>query len=147
MNSIAKELHASVIFANSAAEIWVEYRNQFQQGNGPRIFQLNKEVLNSTQGTLSVSAYFSKFKCLWDSLAEHNPPNTCNCGGSDALVAYLKRQHVLIFLMGLNRLAMLGDKLIHSLISAKSSHLLYKLKTERNTTTEMSSQMAYVVNN
>jgi len=40
LNSVSKEISASIIFAASAREIWVDLRDRFQQRNGPRIFQL-----------------------------------------------------------------------------------------------------------
>lgn len=38
LNSISKEIIASVIYASSAAEIWTDLRERFQQRNGPSIF-------------------------------------------------------------------------------------------------------------
>ncbi|KAL5537488.1 hypothetical protein UlMin_045929 [Ulmus minor] len=38
LNSISKEISASVMFASSAGEIWLDLKDRFQQKNGPRIF-------------------------------------------------------------------------------------------------------------
>ena len=40
LNSVSKEISASVIYSESAYEIWLDLKDRFQQGNGPRIFQL-----------------------------------------------------------------------------------------------------------
>ena len=40
LNSISKEISASIIFSESAAEIWLDLKDRFQQSNGPHIFQL-----------------------------------------------------------------------------------------------------------
>lgn len=53
-------------------------------------------MLTCTQGSLSVSAYFSKFKGLWDSLISLESSLDCDCGG-----AYLRKEQVMTFLMGL----------------------------------------------
>lgn len=38
LNSISKELVASVIYSSTAATIWQDLHNRFNQQNGPRIF-------------------------------------------------------------------------------------------------------------
>ena len=42
LNSISKEISASVIFTDSAHDIWLDLKDRFQQSNGPRIFQLRR---------------------------------------------------------------------------------------------------------
>ena len=39
LNSVSKEISASILFSDSAVEIWNDLRERFQQSNGPRIFQ------------------------------------------------------------------------------------------------------------
>ena len=38
LNSVSKEISASIIFAESTVEIWLDLKDRFQQSNGPRIF-------------------------------------------------------------------------------------------------------------
>lgn len=52
----------------------------FTQGNGPKIFQLQKELSALMQESLSVSDYYTRFKCLWDELMEFNQIPVCSCG-------------------------------------------------------------------
>ena len=40
LNSVSKEISASILFSDSAFEMWSDLRDRFQQSNGPRIFQL-----------------------------------------------------------------------------------------------------------
>ena len=40
LNSVSKDISASILFSDSAIEIWIDLRDRFQQSNGPRIFQL-----------------------------------------------------------------------------------------------------------
>ena len=40
LNSVSKDISASILFSDSALEIWIDLRDRFQQSNGPRIFQL-----------------------------------------------------------------------------------------------------------
>lgn len=42
LNSISKDICVSIIFSDSAKEIWYDLKERFQQSNGPRIFQLRR---------------------------------------------------------------------------------------------------------
>ena len=102
LNSMSKEIAASVIFANSAAEIWQDLHTRFKQQNGPRLFQLKKDLMNLVQGSMSVIAYFTKLKSIWEELKTHKPVSSCTCGGAKSLMEYDEVEFVLSFLMGLN---------------------------------------------
>ncbi|KZV54315.1 hypothetical protein F511_34689 [Dorcoceras hygrometricum] len=105
LNSVSKEISASIIFAESAALIWLDLKDRFQQSNGPRIFQLRRELINLAQEQLSVSHYFTKLKGLWDELSNFRPNCTCGkctCGGVKELTAHHQMEYVMAFLMGLN---------------------------------------------
>lgn len=77
LNSVSKEISASIIYAANAAEIWKELHDRLQQKNGPRVFQLKKNLLNCTQGSSTVSSYFTQFKYLWEELGEFRPIHNC----------------------------------------------------------------------
>ncbi|KAL5813094.1 hypothetical protein ACOSQ3_028044 [Xanthoceras sorbifolium] len=62
LNSVSKEISASVIFVDLASEIWNDLSDRFQQRNGPRIFQLRRGLMNLSQEQNSVSIYFTKLK-------------------------------------------------------------------------------------
>ena len=56
-------------------------------------------------GSLSVSAYFTKLKTIWDKLGNFRPVCTCencSCGGTRALVEHYHMEYVMSFLMGLH---------------------------------------------
>ncbi|KAA8529568.1 hypothetical protein F0562_033633 [Nyssa sinensis] len=44
LNSISKEILASVIYCNTARNIWVELKERFSQVNDPQMFQLEQEI-------------------------------------------------------------------------------------------------------
>lgn len=104
LNSVFEEISASIIFADSAQEIWLHLKDRFQQSNGPRIFQLRRDLINHCQGQTSVSVYFTKLKALWEELNNFRPQ--CVCGkcskGVKKLESFHQMDYVLIFLMGLN---------------------------------------------
>ena len=64
LNSISKEISASIIYSNLAFDIWLDLKDRFQQSNGPRIFQLHRELINHLQREQSVSVYFTKLKAI-----------------------------------------------------------------------------------
>lgn len=99
LNSVSKEISSSIIYLSTAAEMWKELKERFQQSNGPRIFQLKRDLMNVTQGSDSVSTYFTKLKTLWEELSHYNTHCTCGkctCGGAK------EAEHAMSFLMGLN---------------------------------------------
>ncbi|XP_075524276.1 uncharacterized protein LOC142556677 [Primulina tabacum] len=105
LNSVSKDISASILFADSAYEIWNDLREQFQQSNGPRIFQLRRELINLRQDQQSVAVYFTKLKSLWVELSNFRPSCTCGqCtfGGVKNLAAFSHHEYVLTFLLGLN---------------------------------------------
>ncbi|KAL1320843.1 uncharacterized protein LOC107636140 [Arachis ipaensis] len=102
LNSISKDIAASVIYAGSAALLWQDLETRFSQSNGPRIFELKKALVTLTQDNLSVSQYFTKLKIIWEELNTFRPLAMCTCGGAKAFQSHLDKKHVLFFLMGLN---------------------------------------------
>jgi hypothetical protein len=100
VNSLSKEIAATVLYSNSAAEIWNNLLHRFQQKNGLHIFELKKQLLELRQG--SVSAHFTHLKALWDELSDHTPQHQCTCDGVKPLLEHFHQEYVLHFLMGLN---------------------------------------------
>ena len=75
-------------------------KERYQQSNGVWIFQLRRELINLTHGSLSVNAYFTKLKTIWDKLGNFRPVCTCkncSCGGTRALVEHRHMEYVMSF--------------------------------------------------
>ena len=49
LNSVSKEIASIVIYANTAQEMWEDLKEGFAQGNGPRIFEIQKAISSLTQ--------------------------------------------------------------------------------------------------
>ncbi|KAM1195859.1 hypothetical protein ACFX2J_022291 [Malus domestica] len=96
LHSLEPDLAESVLFSTTAKVVWDDLRERFSQSNAPRIFQLNRDLATISQGTSSVSAYFTRLKGLWDELASYNDHCTCSSGTKN------DRQQLMQFLMGLN---------------------------------------------
>lgn len=57
VNSVSKEIAASLVYTGSVKDIWDELKDRYRQVSGPHIYQLRKELANTLQGTLSVETY------------------------------------------------------------------------------------------
>ncbi|XP_062028519.1 uncharacterized protein LOC133744425 [Rosa rugosa] len=95
VNSITPDIFDSVIYYTTAREVWEDLREHFSQSNAPRIFQIQREIAYLKQEQLSVAAYYTKLKDLWDELASYTD-SICTCGVQQ------DRQKLMQFLMGLN---------------------------------------------
>src|ERR1044072_5698275 len=102
LNSISKEITASVIYSTTAMGIWMDLQERYQQQNGPRVLQIRHQLHSLTQGSMTVSHYFTKVKTLWEELGEYRPTVTCHYGGLQPLSEYFQKEYVMSFLMGLN---------------------------------------------
>ena len=54
-HSVSKDIIATIIHSSVAADIWRDLREQFQQKNGSRIFQLRHDLMSLIQGNDFVS--------------------------------------------------------------------------------------------
>ncbi|KAF8387898.1 hypothetical protein HHK36_026560 [Tetracentron sinense] len=102
LNSVSKEIAASIIYIDSAADIWMDLQDRFSHLNGPRVFQLQQTMSSLSQGNDSVSTYFTSLKGIWDELDHQEPLPCCTCGAVKVLQAKHQRKYVYQFLIGLN---------------------------------------------
>ena len=59
LNSVAKDIADSLLYINTAFEIWGDLRDQFHQSNGSRVFQIKKHLVALHQGSLDVNSYYT----------------------------------------------------------------------------------------
>ncbi|KAL5562609.1 hypothetical protein UlMin_032356 [Ulmus minor] len=102
INAVSREIADSILYLDFANEIWGDLGDRFSQGNGPRIFQIKKQLFGLCEGTLDVNSYFMKLKILCDELKEFQPVPVCHCGGLRIWIDHQHREYTLQFLMGLN---------------------------------------------
>eukprot|EP00261_Vitis_vinifera_P017674 XP_010647452.1 PREDICTED: uncharacterized protein LOC104878578 [Vitis vinifera] len=77
-HAVESDIAEGIIHAKTAREVWVDLRDQFSQKNAPAVFQIQKSIATMSQGTMTVAAYFTKIKALWDELETYRSPLTCN---------------------------------------------------------------------
>jgi hypothetical protein len=68
LNSLTQDLADSVIFSTTAQEVWEDLWDRFSQSNAPRIFQIERDIACLAQEQMTVAAYYTRFKKLWDEL-------------------------------------------------------------------------------
>ena len=102
INSMHFDVSSSIMYCETAREMWLELQCVFSQGNGPKIYNIQQEISQITQSQLSVIEYYSKFKKLWDQLLHYEPLTTCTCGAMKILSIAHEKSYVMRFLMGLN---------------------------------------------
>ncbi|KAM3319868.1 putative protein isoform X3 [Capsicum chacoense] len=66
--TVAPELVTSIMYASNSRKFLNDFKKRFDESNLTRIFHLWKEICSLTQGTDSVTTYYSKLRDLWDEL-------------------------------------------------------------------------------
>lgn len=102
INSVSKKIAASLINTGCVRDVWDQLKKRYLRTNGPRIFQLRKDLVTTTQGTSSVEVNFAKITSIWQELSEFMPLDKCTCQGLKCLIDHLESEFVMVFLMGLN---------------------------------------------
>ena len=107
LNSISKDIVDAFLYTNTVKELWDELGERFGECNGPLIYQIQREIASISQGTMSVSQYYTKLKKAWDELNHlMHVPNCsrrpCTCGNVKAVASILSNNQLMQFLMGLN---------------------------------------------
>lgn len=106
LNSVSSEIRQSIVYFGTACEMWENLLTRYSQSDAPRIFHVRKSITLCTQGALSVNAYFTRFRGLWDELTSlmQIPKCVCDytCGASRLQDEYEHVQKLTQFLMGLS---------------------------------------------
>uniref|UniRef100_A0A803QCA7 CCHC-type domain-containing protein n=1 Tax=Cannabis sativa TaxID=3483 RepID=A0A803QCA7_CANSA len=93
---------SSIMYFDTTHEMWTVLNNRFNQGNGPRIFELNETLTYLNQGDDSVSAYFTKLTAIWDEIHQLRSCIPCTCAAATQHLAHQNQDQLLQFLKGLN---------------------------------------------
>ncbi|XP_077217890.1 uncharacterized protein LOC143852394 [Tasmannia lanceolata] len=102
LNAISKDLRDSIIYSDTAAAVWIDLSERFSQGNAAKVYRIRCDIINHHQEQLSVSAYYTKLKALWDELSSYLVLPPCSCGVMKALTEFQLQEKLMQFLMGLN---------------------------------------------
>ena len=100
-------IQASIIYRDTALEIWNDLKETFFHKNGPKIFNLQKQISELHQGETLVTDFFTQLKVFWDQLQSFSPSplctrGKCQCNVNQRLTNLQAKESMIKFLMGQN---------------------------------------------
>lgn len=107
VNAVDKPIAKSIMYLDTARQMWLDIHDQFKQSDGPRTAEIKQQIFTEVQGSQTVSEYYTRLKQLWEELKNHEASPSCCCGRLDCssmkqLAQRDEQDRVLKFLMGLN---------------------------------------------
>ncbi|XP_070017856.1 uncharacterized protein LOC142172634 [Nicotiana tabacum] len=106
LNSLTVEIRSSVIHSKSVRILWKQLEDRYDQSNLAQTFELQKQLLETVQGSNNIAIYFNKMKAIWDEIELIDSRGICTC--VNCKCGSLEKNHVieerLQFLMGLNEI-------------------------------------------
>ncbi|XP_070010933.1 uncharacterized protein [Nicotiana sylvestris] len=93
-------------YVDDAKDLWEELEDIYDQTNGAKLYQLQKEINDLSQGKLGITRYYTKMKKLWEELNTLNAHAQykcqCTCGAKASMHKAEHDRRLIQFLMGLN---------------------------------------------
>ncbi|XP_070032695.1 uncharacterized protein [Nicotiana tomentosiformis] len=93
---------SGIAYATIAQKVWTNLQERFDKVNDTRCYNLHKEIATLSQGTSSISVYYSRLMDFWDESESGIPTPDCDCVKTKEFIVHLLKQKVYQFLMGLN---------------------------------------------
>ncbi|XP_020265950.1 uncharacterized protein LOC109841405 [Asparagus officinalis] len=101
-NSIEKSIQPSIAYEETAKAIWEDLRDRFSIVNAPRIHELKGQIASTRQNGMSVMAYYTQLKSMWDELYNYSKVPNCTCGAAHDFLREHEEEKLHQFLMGLD---------------------------------------------
>ncbi|XP_015072753.1 uncharacterized protein LOC107016969 [Solanum pennellii] len=106
LNSLSKDIADSVEYVFDSLELWNELKDRYDQTNGAKLYQIQKEINDLSRGSLDITSYYTKMKKLWEELNNLCVKNQCSClctcGAKDTVYKAEQDRRLIQFLVGLN---------------------------------------------
>ncbi|XP_074315655.1 uncharacterized protein LOC141651863 [Silene latifolia] len=110
LSSMTPNIKEGFMTCKSAKRLWTDLNDMYAHSNAPLLFQLKKELKNSSQDNQSVAEYYNKLKRHWDDINDLDPLPDCSCAVLDKcscsflkkILKIITREKVMTFLMGLD---------------------------------------------
>jgi len=102
LKSLNKNIRDSVLFCETASDLWKDLNDRYGQSNKARLFQAQKEVSD-----LDIAGYFNKAKKVWDEFNAVGATPKCTykkyeCETNARLHNHDQEQKLIQFLIALN---------------------------------------------
>lgn len=107
MTSLERTVTKSVMYYNTAMEIWLNLEDRFGQSTSTQLYHIHEDLASLTRSEMSIADYYTKAKALWDEQDNVDPLSFCICNGCtcDTTKTNLKQQQnrrIINFLMKLD---------------------------------------------
>lgn len=79
LNSLFKDIADSVEYTNGVVELWTKLYDRYKQTNGARLYHIQKEINDLSQGVLDITSYYTKPKKLREELSNLSKKIQCTC--------------------------------------------------------------------
>ncbi|XP_073291147.1 uncharacterized protein [Primulina huaijiensis] len=87
-SSVSKEIFCGFVYAKDASSVWVDLKERFDKICGSRIYAIHRDIIRLSQGSSTISVYFSKLKWLWNELTSLVTSPACECPTSRSYPEY-----------------------------------------------------------
>nr|XP_009783092.1 PREDICTED: uncharacterized protein LOC104231737 [Nicotiana sylvestris] len=94
--SDSPELANGMMYSTNATSVWIDLKELLDKKNLTRIYQLLCEICTISQGTSSISKYYSKLKSVWTM--------PCDYAKRKEYAEHMEQWRLVKFLMGLNEI-------------------------------------------
>lgn len=105
LNALSSDLASSVVYSDTAKDIWDDLRERFSQKNITRIFEIRRDIARHLQNQQLINIYLTKLKSLWDELDSYKLIPSCSFVSNEVLKAFnddAETMKVMQVLMGLD---------------------------------------------
>ncbi|KAL2927067.1 Retrovirus-related Pol polyprotein from transposon RE1 [Bienertia sinuspersici] len=108
LRSLDHSIARSVLYLNSAAEIWQDLEERFAQSSGPQLYTLQQNLHDLNQGSDEpIAEFFTRIISLWDEIIGVDPVpictcNRCTCNLTKQFLQQQQEQRLIQFLMKLD---------------------------------------------
>lgn len=88
--SMSKEISKSFSHCKDARTVWLELYERFGQTNTVQLFHIENAIHDCTQGSSSVTSFFTQLKSLWDEKEALCNFPACVCDAGEELKSYIE---------------------------------------------------------
>ncbi|XP_074374820.1 uncharacterized protein LOC141715243 [Apium graveolens] len=71
-SNVSEGIKQSILFINSASEVWSQLEKRFLLSNGSRKYKLNKDLFALKQNNMKLNDYFTTLSSLWEEIESMN---------------------------------------------------------------------------
>ncbi|KAH0722443.1 hypothetical protein KY289_005487 [Solanum tuberosum] len=82
MSVVSNDLVNGIVYSSNAHKVWADLKERFDKVNATKIYHIHRGIATLTQGTSTISVYFSRLSDLWEEYESLVPPPSCSCAKS-----------------------------------------------------------------